>query len=44
MTGVEERSPQTVAEYRARLTAKHQELLQTTTIVQQRHPQQESWA
>ena len=36
VTGVEERSPQTVAEYRARLTAKLQELLQTTTIDQQR--------
>ena len=29
---VEERSPQTVAEYRARLTAKMEEVLQSTTI------------
>ena len=36
VAGVEERSPQTVAEYRARLTAKLQELLQTTSIDQQR--------
>ena len=33
---VEERSPQTVAEYRAKLTARMQEVLQSTTIDQQR--------
>ena len=33
---VEERSPQTVAEYRAKLTARMQEVLQTTTIDAQR--------
>ena len=33
---VEERSPQTVAEYRAKLTARMQEVLQSTTIGQQR--------
>ncbi len=33
---VEERSPQTVAEYRAKLTARMQEVLQSTTIDEQR--------
>ena len=33
---VEERSPQTVAEYRAKLTARMQEVLQSTSIDQQR--------
>ena len=33
---VEERSPETVAEYRAKLTARMQEVLQSTTIDQQR--------
>ena len=33
---VEERSPETVAEYRARLTARMQEVLQSTTIDEQR--------
>jgi len=33
---VEERSPQTVAEYRARLTARMQEVLQSTTIEESR--------
>ena len=33
---VEERSPQTVAEYRAKLTARMQEVLQSTTVDQQR--------
>ena len=33
---VEKRSPQTVAEYRAKLTARMQEVLQSTTIDQQR--------
>jgi len=33
---VEERSPRTVAEYRAKLTARMQEVLQSTTIDEQR--------
>ena len=36
VTKVEERSPQTVAEYRARLTAKMNEVLQSTTIDESR--------
>ena len=36
VTKVEERSPQTVAEYRARLTAKMTEVLQSTTIDESR--------
>ena len=35
-TQVEERSPQTVAEYRAKLTARMEEVLQSTTIVPKR--------
>ena len=35
-TQVEQRSPQTVAEYRAKLTARMQEVLQSTTIDEQR--------
>ncbi|MEG0852275.1 MAG: YicC/YloC family endoribonuclease [Angelakisella sp.] len=36
VSAIEERSPQTVAEYRARLTAKLQEVLQSTTLDEQR--------
>ena len=36
VTKVEERSPQTVAEYRARLTAKMNEVLQSTTVDESR--------
>lgn len=36
VSAIEERSPQTVTEYRARLTAKLQEVLQSTTLDEQR--------
>jgi len=36
ISAIEERSPQTVTEYRARLTAKLQEVLQSTTLDEQR--------